>query len=56
MQQKGKSSIFLSVLELIGTAKSHSICSMEKSVQSWQRRIVFFDHLITLSALANTFG
>ena len=28
---------------------------MENSVQSWHRRLDF-DHLITLSALASTFG
>ena len=29
---------------------------MENSVQSWQRSLVFFHHLITLSARASTFG
>ncbi len=29
---------------------------MENSVQSWHRRLVFCHHLITLSALASTFG
>jgi hypothetical protein len=29
---------------------------MENSVQSWNRPFVFFAHLITLSARANTFG
>jgi hypothetical protein len=35
---------------------SRKTVSMEKSVQSWQRSLVFDHHLITLSALANTFG
>jgi hypothetical protein len=33
-----------------------AILLMEKSVQSWVRRLVFCHHLITLSALTNTFG
>jgi hypothetical protein len=32
------------------------IGSLEKSVQSWHRRLVFFHHLSTLSTLASTFG
>jgi hypothetical protein len=32
------------------------IGSLENSVQSWHRCVVVFDHLITRSALASTFG
>ena len=38
------------------TLKTRAICWMEKSVQSWHPRLVFFDYLITLSARASTFG
>src|SRR5262249_37969626 len=38
-------------IELNATDTCHTICLMEKSVQSWQRSFVFFAHLITLSAL-----
>jgi hypothetical protein len=38
------------------TVASCWIKSYENSIQSWQRRLVFFHHLITLSARASTFG
>ena len=36
--------------------KSHRIYSMENSVQSWHRRLVFCHHLISLFARASTSG